>query len=225
MSKRIALRIAGFCLIVATIVGVSLFRTPKTPEQVAARVEKEKLAAWAEQAKTSKMRGVIAGAAGLPKLTAAEESKLDELQKSMKVNIEADEAIIKKSEMKAHRSAIEKDRVEKLKATVAEEKSWIEHDPRKSYKPPSPSDLILETVLIMAVSLIGIVVYFAPGITASRRKHHQSNAIWVLNFALGWTLIGWVIALVWANTVHEPSQVIVMQPTIPSDPEPQPRVN
>ena len=48
------------------------------------------------------------------------------------------------------------------------------------------------------VLIIGI--YFLPGIVAHIRDHHQVNAIVLLNIFLGWTLLGWVIALVWAAT-------------------------
>ena len=48
------------------------------------------------------------------------------------------------------------------------------------------------------VLVIGI--YFLPGIVAHIRDHHQENAIVLLNLFLGWTLLGWVVALVWAAT-------------------------
>lgn len=42
--------------------------------------------------------------------------------------------------------------------------------------------------------------YFIPVLVARQRGHRNEGAIMVLNFFLGWTLIGWVIALIWANT-------------------------
>jgi Superinfection immunity protein len=42
--------------------------------------------------------------------------------------------------------------------------------------------------------------YFIPAIVASTRRHRNKSAIFVLNLFLGWTLLGWVAALVWANT-------------------------
>ena len=48
-------------------------------------------------------------------------------------------------------------------------------------------------VLIMAVP----VVYFIPAYVG--RKNRNANAIFLLNLFLGWTLIGWVVALVWAT--------------------------
>ena len=40
--------------------------------------------------------------------------------------------------------------------------------------------------------------YFVPVIVAISRKHHQILAIFVLNLLLGWTILGWAGALVWA---------------------------
>ena len=42
-------------------------------------------------------------------------------------------------------------------------------------------------------------IYFAPTMNAWNRNHRNTNAIAVLNLFLGWTFIGWVIALVWSN--------------------------
>jgi hypothetical protein len=44
----------------------------------------------------------------------------------------------------------------------------------------------------------GFVLYFLPAIVAFGRSKRDAGAILVLNFLLGWTAIGWVIALVWA---------------------------
>jgi hypothetical protein len=43
-------------------------------------------------------------------------------------------------------------------------------------------------------------IYFAPWFVAGARKHPNSAAILTLNLLLGWTVIGWVAALVWAFT-------------------------
>lgn len=48
------------------------------------------------------------------------------------------------------------------------------------------------------VALVLLCIYFVPTIVASSRKHADQNAILVLNLFLGWTFVGWVIALVWA---------------------------
>jgi hypothetical protein len=58
-----------------------------------------------------------------------------------------------------------------------------------------------------AIIVIGLFFYFIPGIVASVRKHRNRTAIGILNLLLGWTLIGWVAALVWALTADvEPAK-------------------
>lgn len=46
--------------------------------------------------------------------------------------------------------------------------------------------------------VFGLLLYFIPTLVAANRKHRNSTAIFVLNFFLGWSLIGWVIALIWS---------------------------
>jgi len=43
-----------------------------------------------------------------------------------------------------------------------------------------------------------MLMYFLPTIIAAARSKHDVAAIFVLNFFLGWTFVGWIIALVWA---------------------------
>lgn len=50
----------------------------------------------------------------------------------------------------------------------------------------------------MALLLVLVAIYFLPTIVAMSRRHHQVGAIVVINLFLGWTLIGWVVALAWS---------------------------
>jgi hypothetical protein len=43
-----------------------------------------------------------------------------------------------------------------------------------------------------------IAFYFAPAWVAQSRGHRNRMAILVLNLLLGWSVLGWVVALVWA---------------------------
>ena len=45
-----------------------------------------------------------------------------------------------------------------------------------------------------------VLLYALPLLVAWRRKHQNAGAIGVLNLLLGWTLVGWVVSLVWALT-------------------------
>lgn len=46
--------------------------------------------------------------------------------------------------------------------------------------------------------------YIIPWVVAGARKHQNAMAIGILNLLLGWTLIGWVAALVWSCTAVTP---------------------
>lgn len=43
-----------------------------------------------------------------------------------------------------------------------------------------------------------VVIYFLPAIQAYWSKKKNAGSILALNLLLGWTLIGWVVALCWA---------------------------
>ncbi|MBE6915841.1 MAG: superinfection immunity protein [Ruminococcaceae bacterium] len=65
----------------------------------------------------------------------------------------------------------------------------------------SPIALLLWIVGIA----VALAVYFIPSIVAWRKNHIQTTAIILLNVFLGWTFIGWVVALIWA-TMKEKNQ-------------------
>lgn len=50
--------------------------------------------------------------------------------------------------------------------------------------------------IVIIVSVVAI--YFLPAINAIRDRHPSSTAIFALNLFTGWTLFGWVAALVWS---------------------------
>jgi hypothetical protein len=52
----------------------------------------------------------------------------------------------------------------------------------------------------LLVALLVFGLYFIPALVASGRGHKNAAAIFVLNLLLGWMLIPWVLALVWALT-------------------------
>lgn len=67
------------------------------------------------------------------------------------------------------------------------------------------------TLIRVVAGLISIIVggmlYFLPAVLGRKKRNHI--AILMLNLFLGWTLVGWVVALVWALT-NEPSPVQVV---------------
>jgi ABC-type sugar transport system permease subunit len=53
---------------------------------------------------------------------------------------------------------------------------------------------LLFSILITILSLF----YFLPFAIAFNKRRANTGAIFALNLFLGWSLVGWVIALVWA---------------------------
>ena len=52
--------------------------------------------------------------------------------------------------------------------------------------------------------LIIIFIYFVPTIRAYIKRNKHAEAIMILNLFLGWTFVGWVVALVWACMAEKP---------------------
>jgi len=53
----------------------------------------------------------------------------------------------------------------------------------------------LHLLLLLAV---GAGLYFLPFIVASTRHVKAEGGVFVINLFLGWTVLGWIIALAWA---------------------------
>lgn len=50
-----------------------------------------------------------------------------------------------------------------------------------------------------------LAMYFLPSILAHQK--HNFAAIFLVNLFLGWTVIGWIVALIWAMTTPAPVPV------------------
>ena len=55
--------------------------------------------------------------------------------------------------------------------------------------------------------IFSVLMYFVPTIAA--RNKSQFSPVAILNLFLGWTIVGWVIALAWA--LEDPQQTVVQQ--------------
>jgi hypothetical protein len=55
-------------------------------------------------------------------------------------------------------------------------------------------------IFFFPVILIGLAIYFIPTIIAVARHHKNALAIFLINFLLGWSFVGWVVALIWSVT-------------------------
>ena len=58
---------------------------------------------------------------------------------------------------------------------------------------------LLTGSLIIVAGLLCVIIYFIPIFVALKRQCKKFNGIAVLNIFLGWTILGWVAALIWAT--------------------------
>lgn len=56
--------------------------------------------------------------------------------------------------------------------------------------------------------VLGLAVYFLPTMIGLRKRN--AGAIFALNLLLGWTLVGWVVSLVWALTKEDIPNTLVL---------------
>lgn len=60
----------------------------------------------------------------------------------------------------------------------------------------------------IVILLLIAALYFLPWLCALMRGRTNTGSIFLLNLFLGWTLVGWVVALVWAFA-HDPMPRVV----------------
>jgi hypothetical protein len=67
--------------------------------------------------------------------------------------------------------------------------------------------MVLAAFFFIPIFGFGFAMYFLPTIIAFARSKRDTTSILLLNFFLGWTMIGWVVALVWAVKTDVPMMV------------------
>ena len=72
--------------------------------------------------------------------------------------------------------------------------------------------LIIPFLLLL---VLGLAVYFIPSLIAFRKKHINKVGILLLNIFLGWTLVGWVAALIWS--IYKKTPTYPQYPQYPSN--------
>ena len=63
----------------------------------------------------------------------------------------------------------------------------------------------LPWIAIILLSVAGILVYLLPGILAYNWQRRYRLGILLLDVFLGWSIVGWVGALVWATMQDAPA--------------------
>jgi len=67
---------------------------------------------------------------------------------------------------------------------------------------------------------LGIVAYFTPGIIAVVRRHRKATSIFLVNLFFGWSVLGWIFALVWALRANVAPKAVAVPPPLPTTPLP-----
>jgi hypothetical protein len=65
-------------------------------------------------------------------------------------------------------------------------------------------EVIIVMFIVMFIVLLALFAYFLPTVMAEARGHQNSGMIFLTNLLLGWTILGWIAALVWAATAVQP---------------------
>lgn len=75
----------------------------------------------------------------------------------------------------------------------------------------TPDGGAFRTLGVLAVMVASLALYMFPTIEAYARKRVNIAAIGTVNLFFGWSILGWVLALVWALKHEEPTNTVVQQ--------------
>ena len=67
-------------------------------------------------------------------------------------------------------------------------------------------------VVFLIPLLVMLAIYCLPTIIAVNRNHHNRVPIILVNILLGWSAIGWIIALIWSFTSPASANAVIQPP-------------
>ena len=74
----------------------------------------------------------------------------------------------------------------------------------------SNGDAALGGLVLIGLAVLGVAFYFLPTIVAFLKKTPSKASVVIINLFLGWTFIGWVVALAMAFRDPTPTQQVVV---------------
>jgi hypothetical protein len=120
------------------------------------------------------------------------------------------------------------DSLEKLLPARAASQPKLQMPPTEARGPSeSPNAALLFNgflAFIVIIAIVSLVFYFLPTFIAFRRGHPNAAPIAVINILLGWTAVGYAVALAWSLT-HFDRQIAVTVNYPPPSPGPPPSAN
>ncbi len=85
---------------------------------------------------------------------------------------------------------------------------------------PHSDEWLFIPAIPLSILAILFIPYFVPSIIAFARKHRNAVPILLLNIFLGWTLLGWIGALIWSLTTPTEIRRPISTPTGAQPPQP-----
>ena len=58
--------------------------------------------------------------------------------------------------------------------------------------------MVISVFILAFIVTVLAAIHFLPTVVAVARHHPNAVAIFVVNLFFGWTLIGWIVVLIWA---------------------------
>ncbi len=71
---------------------------------------------------------------------------------------------------------------------------------------------MLDAAMQLTWVTVLLVMYFLPALLALRRHDEELGKIFLLNLLVGWTLLSWGVAFVWALEEEKGTKVVTMPP-------------
>lgn len=94
-------------------------------------------------------------------------------------------------------------------------KNWGSAKFKLNYAFPFKKDnrIMFFSIYYIFISGCLFTIYMKPTMSASEKNHPQKGAVMWLNILFGWTIIGWIVLLIWMN----PSSAPAAAKLVPSD--------
>ena len=70
-------------------------------------------------------------------------------------------------------------------------------------------------VTVMIILAVAVGLYFMPALVAALRGHRQFWPIFVIDLFLGWTFLGWIVALAMAASYIERADADAVDAVVP----------
>ncbi|PRX30674.1 T4 superinfection immunity protein [Paraburkholderia sp. BL18I3N2] len=65
------------------------------------------------------------------------------------------------------------------------------------------SNVVVQSI----AAVLALALYFLPAVVADRRKRHDVLTLALFNACLGWTVVGWLLALFWSLQPNPPKNI------------------